>query len=392
MEFIYRAISSKGKVFSGFIQAVSQEDAKMKLIEYGLTIKKVLTKNKSAKRYPLKKDLLLFFSSQLAQLLQAGLTLYEALQVLKDSESNVALLRILIVLIDALYQGESFSKALKHFPESFDDIYVSLIEAGEQSGNLVEPLDFLSKRYELELKFRKKITSQLIYPAIIAIFSIGIVVLLSTCVLPTLMNLFDEKKLPLITKALFNFGVFLKKFFIVILGAVFAIIWIFQAWLKSRYRIYWEQFITAVPLIKDIIMESQLCYLFAILSSLLRGGVNLLDGVRLAKHASRWICFKSLLVSAEQGLLQGDLLSTIFASKPLVPHLAIKLIRAGEKSGSLDNSFEQISQYYHHQTIKKLEHVTAILSPLLIVGMGLIIGIIVLSVLLPLTDFEALNF
>lgn len=387
----YRALTPKGTLKRGNIEATSLLEAREQLHMQGLLPLECKAQTSWQRPPKLTGQSLITFTEQLSQLLRAGLPLVEALSSLEEEMSGERTQSILIDLRKQILEGNTFAQALATYPKSFDSLYRSLIQAGEAGGSLVQALDYLSLLLKKHLSMKRQLISALTYPILLSLFALSVITILLTFVLPSIEMLFDEKQTNGLTAFLFsishfvtNHGVALLATFCGILGGLWGL---FRT--PTAQRSYNRLLIT-LPLLKTLTIKKNLAIFFRTLASLQKGGLNLIDSLRLAQNALRHLILREKFFQIEQAMVEGTRLSEQLRNEPLIPPLVTRMIAIGEKSGELASMSEKLAELYEEETERLLRKITSLLQPIILILMAAIIGIIMLAVLLPLTDVQAI--
>ncbi len=388
--FHYRAYDAAGKIYRSNLECLSLQDAKLKLFEMGISFLEI--KERKTKRHlKISKETLLYFTQQLAQLIEADLPLFESLELLKDQFSNSNLFGILHSFTEHLKAGKSFSECIKRYPEYFDSLYCTLVEMGEESGRLDEALRRIYKEANRELKLQKQLHSALIYPLILVVFCFFLIALLLFYILPSLETLFDLSKTGAFTRAVINSSHHIKKigpiYLALILSLAGSMRFLIQKFNLRKKR---DELLLKVPILKQMILELAFTRWSSTMALLLKGGVALLEALKLAKRLNRNQVLYQALENVEEKVAEGSFLSLELRKNPVFPHLLTRMIFIGENSGELAASFDKLSLIYEENVDKKMKQFLTLLSPIILMGMALIIGVIMLAILIPLTDINSL--
>jgi general secretion pathway protein F len=382
----YEALSPLGKKIRGVIDAESTDQATEKLYSQKILI---LQLKELHKKCAIPKTAVLLFTRELARLINAGLALYEALQTMEEKYRGTKTHPLFLALLDRIKRGDKLSKALVD-QSIFSPLYISMIANAEKTGDLVASLEELTILLSRQDKLKKEIVSALIYPAILSGFCLFVLLSLLYYVVPSLSDLFQGKNLHPMTTFVLSLSNFAIKYqfplFISFLGTGLAIslCFIFE---KSKKIIV--QLLLSLPMIKTLFLNLSIIRFSRALGSLLKGGVPFIQGVKLSKEVLTHPKFYREIKEAEEGVLEGKKFSKLLSTSTLIPSLFSRLIAIAEESGKLDAMFFQIAIMYEEEVEKTLTRITSILQPLLLIVLGLVVGFVLLSVLLPLTDVNS---
>lgn len=382
----YHALSDLGKKVRGVIDAESIVQATQKLNQQKILILELKELKRQSK---IPKNAVLLFTQELARLIKAGLALYEALQTLEEKYRGTKTHPLLLDLVDRIKRGDKLSHAIADQP-IFSPLYVSMIANAEETGDLVRSLEELTLLLSRQEKLKKEIISALIYPGILSGFCVFVLMSLLYYVVPSLSDLFQGKNLHPMTTFVLNLSNFanaykLELFFLV----AFLGTGIFLSFLFEKSRDIITRFLLNLPLIKTLFLNLSIIRFSRALSSLLKGGVPFIKAVSLSREVLTHPKLHSQIEAAEKGVLEGKKFSDLLQSSSLIPSLFSRLIAIAEESGKLDAMLSQIAIMYEEEVEKTLTRITSILQPLLLIVLGLIVGFVLLSVLLPLTDVNS---
>ena len=329
----------------------------------------------------------LFFTEQLSLLLETGSNLHQALQSLRDQLGDGAMGDVVSDLVDAVADGRSFSAALARHPRVFSPAYVNLIRASEGGGFMHEVLEELLSMEEKRQDLRNTVVSALSYPAFLVLFSVGVVVFVLVVVFPKFSEMFARihDQLPATTLALMSASDFLRGHWVATLVALTAGILLAARWRTSAGgRALIDRCKLTFPGTRAIVIEVYLVQLLRVMALSLRNGVPMLDTLRATRDVVDNALIRDLFQRIEAGVQQGRGLTSGFNSSPFVPPLARQLIATGESSGNLPRVLNRLADYYEKELRKKLTSLSKMAEPLMLMVMGLIVGIIVSSLILPI--------
>lgn len=387
--FQYLAVDENGKKIKGIIEAENSVEAELSLFKknIALTDLKLFSKASNTK---LSKKEVLNFTEELSKLLQASLPLYNALTALKDKYENHKIYPLILDLTDQIKRGVNFSDALASYPENFDFIYCSMIANSEKTGSLVQALDELAKIMQRGQNLRKKVTGALLYPAILSFFCLVVIFSLIFFVVPSLFDLFDGKNLHPMTKfvlAVSKFANGYKPHLLIIFlsTAVLA----FIAYYVKNIRKKILKVIYILPVINNLMIKVSLIRFSRSFSVLLSTGISYVEALKLAKAVMKHPVLEEDVSYAEQKIIEGEKLSSSLKNQGHIPILVIRMLEIAEESAKTPEMLNHIAKIYEDELDKSLNQLTSVLQPLLLLFLGMVVGFIVLSVLLPLTDVSS---
>jgi len=394
--FEYKALNKSGRTIKGIIDASSVEEARDKLRQESLFPVDVRTVAQSSGRTFLSfrgtnnEDVALF-SHQLASLLKGGLPLLASLNAIAEQMTSHHLRRVVLGLAESVKEGKSFAESLALFNRVFSPIYVNMVKSGEETGGLADILFRISSLIKESISLRNKIRNALIYPMVIGFVGLGVLVFLMVVVVPTLSGLFEQmnRTLPALTLALINISNFLKNYWIVVLGIVVILIVAFMLLRRiKKVREKIDALKLKLPMIGEIMNKSLVANFARTISTLRKGGVTIINSLELAKDAVRNELISKAIYQAKEDISRGDSMSKSLRRSGVFPPLFLHMVEVGEKSGNLEQMLDDISASYEEEVTMALNRFTTLLEPLIIITMGLIVGIIAISILLPIFEMN----
>jgi type IV pilus assembly protein PilC len=322
-------------------------------------------------------------------MVRSALPILESLEILGDQASKPAVKRMLWDVGRCVSEGMPLSRAFARHPHIFDTTYVSLVAAGEASGNLDLMLERLTNHLDFSVKLNAKIQSALVYPVIVIMTALAIVIFLAAFVLPTFADIFVQLDiaLPLATRILLYGGEVLRRSWHLFALAGAAGLWAFRLWFKSpRHAETVDRLLLGLPLVGGLIRNIVLTRVLRTMGSLLESGITILLSLELAKDAAGNRVFQNLFETVGREVREGRILSASLSQSPHIPRVVIGMIAVGEKTGTLPEVINRVAGFYEAETDSAIKDLFSALEPLFIVGLGLMVGGIAVSVLLPMFD------
>ena len=380
--FKYTALKEKGKVPRGVIDAESLEDAKQKLLKQKVLVVRVIP-NKE-KRAALKREEVKSFTCELAHLLRAGLPLHQSLHILEEKVRGQKMGILILDLCDRIRSGIPFSQALAQHSESFDVLYCSMIANAEQSGAFVSALEELSNLLERQIQLKKAWVSALLYPALLGGFCLVVLSILLFFVVPSLFDLFEGRALHPFTRFVFACSHFAlsSKWWLLTL---FALLGIGAVALKRRMRTWF----TRLPLLQDLFVKIALVRYFRSTATLIEGGLPALSALRQASSSLQHPPLEETFEKVARRLSEGISLEASLQEHPLIPSLIPRMLGIAQQAGNLSTMMQQVSLIYEDELEKTFARITSLAQPVLLLLLGAMVGFVLLSVLLPLTDVSS---
>ena len=386
--FEYSAVTTLGKKQKGYVDADSIEMAREKLAAQKLLV--TLLEAHKGKKHQLNNAVILALTSDLAQLLKAGLPLYDSLVAIEEKYQNHKAHFVLLDLCDQVKHGTPLSQALKNYPQSFDRVYIAMIAAGERSANLAEVFEELAALIKRNQKLKKQMTSALIYPAFIGSFCLLVIGALLFFLVPTIAELFDGRPLHPMTAAVLGLSHWLKAQGIYYLCALsIGAFMLFVFWNRPSIKRMRSKILMHLPIIKEMTTQAVMVRFCRTLSRLLSSGVPLLEGLQLARGVMQHDLFEEAIKASEDKVIEGSGLASQLQKQPMIPKTAVRMLAIAEESGNTAEMLSSIADVYSDELEKNLLRVTAYLQPIVLLVLGFVVGVILLAVLLPLTDVSS---
>jgi len=404
--FKYQAKDASGRTVSGTIKANSQTDVVADLRRRALTpiqIKKSsggslfsASKTKSpkrgAKRASVKKGELEVFTRQLSTMLSAGIPMLEALEILADQAETPGFALCLNRVVDDIRAGSDLSKSMEPHGKVFSDIYVSMIRAGEVSGQLDIILTRLADYLEAAAHLRQEIKSAMTYPVVSLFLVFGIAAFLMIGIVPSFKPVFEslEVELPGLTVAIMGIADFMREYWYALFGGLVAMFFVFKIWKSTPRGAYlWDIIILRVPVFGPLFKKVALSRFARTFSTLVKSGVPILGAMEIVSETAGNQVISKIVDEARESVKQGETLSEPFSQHNVFPPMVTKMIGIGERSGALDSLLEKISEFYDQQVEAEVKGLTSLIEPIMISIMGFVVGGIVLAVFLPIFKLQA---
>ena len=387
-KFKFKALDDQGKTVTGVEKAPTSGAAHMALMHRNLQPSEVVEKRDILK-FEITKKLVprkevMNFSRQLAVFMRAGIPIMESLEVILEETSGKMLRVVLVDMIDSLRNGDTFAAAASAHPEAFPNYYVGILESAELTGNLDEVLNQLADYMDRDLKARAKVTSALIYPAVVAVMSVITVIILTVVVLPRFVVFFKSlnAKLPLATRMMLNFSAYMSRWWYIVVAVILIVVATFITMRRNeRGRGVLDSWILRLPVVGDITRTSILERTMRILSSLLRAGVDLPRSMAVTAESANNAVYRRALETIRDEMMEGQGLATPLARTGLFPGAARQMLRVGEETGTLDQQLDVAAAYYGRELETKVDHATSLFEPAIIVVMGVVVGFVAVALI-----------
>ncbi len=383
--FSYRATTLEGAIVEGVIEAVDEKDVAERLKNSGIIpISIASPKEGLGKRFVRRsRGDILTFTTELSSLLGAGLPLDRSLNILSEITESSEMKNIIKSVLKSIREGSSFSDALQKNPRVFPKLYVNMIRAGEAGGVLDVVLDKLNEFLESARELKDHVFSAMIYPVILLLTGGASIVVLLTWVLPRFSVIFSEMhtQLPASTRLIIGFSGAVASYWWIFLACIAGGWVLFRNYIKSpQGRLQWDSF--KLKLMGDVIRKIETARFARTLGTLLRSGVPLLQALQNSKDIINNQVMASAIDSVSRGAKEGKGIAGPLAAVNILPPLALSMIKVGEETGQLDTMLLKVAVTYEKSLRVAIKRLVSFMEPALILGMGLIIGFIVMSMLM----------
>lgn len=329
----------------------------------------------------------MFFTEQLALLLETGTSLHAALKLMSRQVENPAMQTLIDDIALDISEGQTFSQALKNHPKLFSNTYVSLISASENGGFMYQVLLQLLEMEEKREQLKSTLSSALSYPAFLVFFSAAVVIFVLIVVFPKFTDMFAKihDQLPPTTKFLMTASDILIHHWYWVAGALLVFIFSTGYWLRTdvgKTRV--DRFKLEARGIRSIFIQLYLLQVMRVMSLSLGNGVNILESLRACKDIVNNKIFQNFLLQVEETVQQGSGIAHAFNQAEIIPDLARQMIATGEETGNLPKVMARIADYYERELGKKVAKLSKMAEPVMLIIMGLVVGLIVSSLILPI--------
>jgi len=328
------------------------------------------------------------FAKNLSAMLRAGLPLARSLAVLQKQMVDKRMKIVCSNLQDRLAKGESFAQTLKSYPKTFSALFVAMVAAGEESGNLAGSLQIVADQLEKSYILQKKVRGAMMYPGIILLIMLIIGILMFIYVVPKLTETFREfnVELPLQTRIILNTSDFISNHYILIFVGLIVLISAF--WSFSRTKIgknIIHKSLLKIPVIGLIVMEVNSARTSRTLSSLLSSGVDIVHAIRISSDVVQNVHYKSMLMDASEKIQKGDSVQSLFLPRTdLFPPFVGEMIGVGEETGTLSKVLFEVATFYENEVDQKTKDISTIIEPVLMVVIGTGVGFFALAIISPI--------
>ena len=394
ISFRYKAKKSDGKIITGTFDAYNIEQAKKYLRQSELDVVEIAPR----KKYdiditigsPIKYADLAFALTQLSTYIRAGMTLVDSVRILSKQSDNPAKRKVYDMVVYDLLSGDDFSKALSKQPKVFPRLLVNMLKTAELTGDLPNVLDEMADYYTSITKTRKEIKSAMTYPTIVLLFAVIVVTFVLIWIVPQYTSMFEGfgAELPGITKATIAVSDFLKTnlvgIVIILLMLLFLYIYLFKN--VRSFRKTMQNFYLHLPVLKKIIMYSEISMFARTFASLINHGVYITDSMDVLMNVSENEIYRAIMVETINNLNAGGKISDAFKDNWAVPNVAYEMIVTGENTGELGTMLTKVADYYESLHKNSVSSIKSLIEPFLIIFLAGSVGLIVLAVILPMFE------
>ncbi len=401
--FQYKAVSKQGEVKNGSLSATSRQDAINKIQSMGLipisadsasvTGSTRIKQGRLFQRKKLGASDVSDLTRQLAILVGAGLSLDRSLQIIRQASTLPLLTEMLEDIQNDIRQGQPLSSALASYPKLFSDFYINFIRSAELSGNLGESLEDLSRYLEKSMALREQILTAMIYPAILVAVTLLSLSIIVVYVLPEFAQLFEDMDANLPASTAFVLGVSntVRDYGLFILLAIFGLV----LYVRNRrndeiWRTNWDRRLLSMTLVADLIKKIEMARLSRSLGTLLKGGVPLLRALKIARDSLQNRIMAGRLDEVASSLVEGSGLASPLMETGVFPEFALQMIQVGEETGELDRMLIKVADIYENEVATATQRLLSVLEPMLIIGLGITIGGIIMSILVAILSINEL--
>ncbi|MGL5832903.1 MAG: type II secretion system F family protein [Waterburya sp.] len=384
-----------GKVFMQKVDAASPEQARLVLKNRYVAVGKISKAGFEINLEPLQLALAkvtvkdkAVFSRQFSVMVNAGVAIIRALGILADQAPNPKLKRALLGISAEVQQGTSLSESMKDYPECFNNLYVSMVEAGEAGGVLDEVLMRLSKLLEDMAKLQNQIKSAMAYPVTVGIFAVIAFLGMTIFLIPIFGDIFEGlgAELPLLTRVMLGISDILRSWKVLIPIVVFVVLsFVIRTYYKTPMgRLQIDGFMLKMPLFGDLNEKIAVARFCRIFGTLTRSGVPVLQCFDIVCDTIGNQVLVNAVQAAKHDIQQGGMISLAIQKENVFPPLAIQMISIGEETGELDGMMEKVADFYEDEVEQAVKALTSMIEPIMMVGIAMMVGTILLSMYLPM--------
>ena len=408
--FDYIVLDEKGKERKGVIEADAARQARQQLRDRGLIPLEITESNKKTKakkggsnsdsfktpkffQRSISTTELALLTRQLATLIQAALPLDETISAVADQTEKQRIKSMLYAIRSRVLEGHTLATGLADYPKVFPELYRATVDAGEQSGHLDTVLERLADYTESRQEIQGKVRQALIYPAFLSLFAVAIVVFMMTSIVPQVVSVFEDtgQELPGLTISLIAMSDFVSNYGSIVFAVILAAFVGFQILLtKPAFLLKYHFFLLRLPLIQRLVRGLNAALFTRTFSILTGSGVTVVEAMKISAKVVANLPMREAILEATNRVREGSGIKKSLETSKLFPPMTLQLIASGENSGKLEEMLERASTQLEREQVTLIAYIVGILEPVIILSMGVMVLLIVLGILLPIFDLNAL--
>jgi type IV pilus assembly protein PilC len=392
--FSYSAINAEGFALDGEIHAPSLDAAREQLRIRGLLAEKLdelpASGEQSARTAfkKIKPKSLQVFSRQFATMIEAGLNVVGALVILEQQTDDKYLASIIKELRADVEGGLLLSQAMERHPKVFSRLFVSMVEAGEAAGILDQVLDRMAFQIERETKLKRRVKGAMMYPTMVLIFATLVLVGMLLFLVPIFTKIFSDLggELPALTKMVVAMSDFIKNYWYAMILAGIGGTFGFKKWRKTEHgKRNWDKFKLRLPMqVGDVVLKVTMARFSRTFSTLVGAGVDIIKAIEItAQTAGNWVVEDALL-EVKTRVHEGVPIAQPLVENDIFPPMVSQMVRVGEETGELDKMLGKIADFYEEEVDAAISTLTSIIEPIMMMGVGLMVGVIIISMYMPM--------
>jgi type IV pilus assembly protein PilC len=389
--YVYTAReTASGREIRNVVEAATEQAAIAALLNRNLlvvSIQEKLSKKGKTKGGKVRLADLVIFTRQLATMVDAGITIVQSLQALAEQTSDKVMRDTIKDICVRVESGESLSESLQKHPRVFNKLYYSMVGAGEKGGLLAEILGRLAVYLENSERLRKKVKTALMYPTTVTVVAICITIFLLVRVIPTFKDIYSSfnAKLPAPTQLMIDLSELVRHYLLLMVIAAAGVVWGWFYFIRTPVgRTFWDGRRIKLPIFGPIAHKICLARFTRTLASLVRSGVPILEVLQVVSQTVGNVLMERAIKTAATDIERGEGISNALGKHPIFPSMIIRMMRAGEQTGNIDNMLERISTFLDEEIENTLSGLMSLIEPMLIVVLGVVIGGMVICMFLPI--------
>ena len=392
--FAYDAINAQGLEISGVIHAPDVSAAREQLQTRGLLPQSLAERNAAGERgagsafKKVKPKSLQVFARQFATMIGAGVSVVQALVTLEEQTDDKYLADVIADVRSDVEGGVILSKALARHPKVFNRLFVAMVEAGESSGTLDTVLDRVAMQIEKETQIKRRVKGAMVYPSVVISFAFLVLTFMLLFIIPVFVNVFDtlNGNLPRLTQFVMHISYAVRHYWFIIFPAIGGMIFAFFRLKRTeRGRQVWDRFKLRIPMrVGDVVHKIALARFSRTLSTLVSSGVDIIKALEITGATSgNWVVEQSV-ADIRTRVHEGVPISQPLQEDPVFPPMVGQMVKIGEETGELDGMLGKVADFYEDEVDSSIQSLTSIIEPILMIGVGIMVGTIVIAMYLPM--------
>jgi type IV pilus assembly protein PilC len=392
-DFAWEARTRAGEVRRGVMAAESSDVVEQRLRQQQLTsisVKRKTTALKIQLGTSVSTKELVTFTRLFQTMIDAGLPLVQCLDILGSQQSNKYFAEVLRDIKGSVEQGSTFSDALRRHPKVFDELFVNLVQAGEMGGILDTIMARLSVYIEKRQKLNQQVRGAMIYPTIVIVIAICVVILMLVFVIPSFETMFKDfgggtENLPGLTRMMMSVSRgFMSYFPFIAIVVIVAVSGVSYSYRMPKGKLAYHRAFLRIPIVGPVIRKNAVARFTRTLGTLLQSGVPILDALDICGRTAGNLVIESAILYVRQKISEGKNMGEPLAEVKVFPDMVVQMISVGEQTGALDQMLNKVADFYEEETDVAVGALTSALEPILMVGVGGLVGVVLLSMYLPI--------
>ncbi len=392
--YAWRGINNDGSRGEGMIEAPSVKSARLRLRSQGISPKKIVKQRTPLFSKDIKHEDIVIFSRQLGTMIKSGIPLVQALEAVAQGSAKPSVARLVNDIRHGIETGDNLSTVLRRHPKYFDRLYCGLIAVGEESGSLDIILGNISSHLEKTASLRKKVKGAMRYPTIVLTVGLVIVAGLLIKIVPVFQEIFAsfDAELPWITQRLLDTSQLLQNHFLWVIGAVLAITLLIMLSYRSipKFHHLIDRIKLRIPIFGNLLRKSILARISRTIAIMFRAGIPMVNTLRTVSQSAGNDVYSTALEHASREVATGRQLEPVLRETKVFPGLILQMVRTGEETGEIDNMLNHAADFYEDEVDTAVDSITTLIEPILIVALGIIVGVVIIALYLPIFKLASL--
>jgi type IV pilus assembly protein PilC len=394
--YLWQGTNKQGRRIKGQLTAESISQAKADLRRQGIAPLKVKKKPKdlfTPRKPKIKPADIAVFSRMLATMMSSGVPLMQAMQIIGEGHENASMQEMILAIKADVESGTSLAESLAKFPLHFDDLYINLVNAGEQSGTLETLLHEIADYQEKTEALKSKIRKALVYPSAILVVAFVVTAILMIFVIPQFEALFTGfgADLPGLTKMVIAMSQWFQQYWWLLFGGIIGTVLGFMAAKKRSRKLqhFLDRLLLKLPVIGSVLHKGAIARFSRTFSTMFKAGVPMVEAMTSVAGATGNIVFSEATLAMRDEVSTGTQLNKAMLDADLFPNMAVQMVAIGEESGSLDAMLAKVADFFEREVDEAVDNMTALMEPMIMAFLGVLIGTLVIAMYLPIFKLGA---